>query len=408
MKFERFIAIRYLFAREKNKFISFVSLFSICGIFIGVAALIIVLSVMNGFENEIRTQILDMTAHLSIYSHSKANISNWRELKEKLASFDFIKDSSPFIQEKIAISTRDYNDGIMLRGVDTETELKVNNIGEKMVAGSFFGEEYTGLPPIVLGSSIASRLGVITGDTVFVFSLKNSSQLLGFVSPKVKKFVVGGLFETGMYEFDASMGFIPLEVAQEFFDYGRTVTGLEVKLHNFYKADRYDDQLDKALGFPYYSVTWMEMNKNLFSWMTLEKWAMFIILSLIIGVAVFNIISNLFMVVMEKKVDIGVLKSMGAKAASIRRIFILQGLIVGIIGTVLGLVFGIGVAWAQETYSIITLPPDVYSISSLPVRIQLLDVVMIVLASASLSFLSTLYPAYKASKLAPIDCIRYG
>ncbi|MBN2542711.1 lipoprotein-releasing ABC transporter permease subunit [bacterium] len=412
MRYELYIALRYLLAREKSRFISIVTIFSIGGILIGVCALIIVLSVMNGFEDEIRSKILGTTAHVSVYSFKNRITDNWKELIDKyMTNKDWLIAAAPFIHTKAAISSIAENDGVMIRGVVPEYEFKVNDINKNMYSGIFLSNEYdsTEIPQIVLGKYLAQRLRVITGDTVLLYSLKDRSQSSsGLISPKVKQFVITGIFETGMYEFDAAMVYIHLEAAQEVFNLPNAITGIEMKTRNFYNADKYSKSLEKEMGYPYYGVSWMEMNKNLFSWMTLEKWGMFLILSLIIAVATINIISTLFMVVMEKTRDIGILKSMGASSRNIMRLFILHGLVVGVVGTALGVGFGFLICWLQQTYSIISLPPDVYSISSLPIKMQVIDFVLIAFASLALSLLSAIYPAYKAAKLEPIDAIRYG
>ncbi|MBN1755269.1 lipoprotein-releasing ABC transporter permease subunit [bacterium] len=412
MKYELYIALRYLFAREKNRFISIVTIFSIVGIMIGVGALIIVLSVMNGFEDEVRSKILGTTAHIGIYSYKNRIVSNWDIIQQKhLQSKDWIIASAPFIHTKAAIASVEENDGIMIRGVLPSFEFKVNDINNNMYSGSFFTEEYdtTDIPHIILGKYLAQQLRVITGDTILLYSLKEvKPSSFGFISPKVKQFKVTGIFETGMYEFDAALAYIHLKAAQDFFNMPNAITGIEIKIDNFYNAEKHSKELEKEIGYPYYAVSWMQMNKNLFSWMTLEKWGMFLVLSLIIAVATINIISTLFMVVMEKTRDIGILKSMGAASRNVMRLFIIHGLIVGLTGTILGVGSGFLVCWIQQSYNIISLPPDVYSISSLPIKMQGLDFVIISLASLLLTLASAIYPAYKAAKLEPIEAIRYG
>ena len=409
MRLEPYIAFRYLKSKHKNRFINLVTLFSIGGIFVGVAAIIVVISIMNGMESEIRGRILDTTAHITVFSFKPDNIGDWHELISKIEDFPNVLGASPFIQAKGAIAGPKSSDGVLIRGIDTTYEKHSSEIMDKVYWGEFKLETPdTGLPTIVLGRYLAAEINAQPNDTVSLFILRNSSSSITSHKPIVKKFVVGGIFETGMYDYDDILCYIPLSIAQKLFGMKNNITGIQVKTDDFYKARSISKKLENAIGFPYYCVSWSETNKNLFSWMTLEKWGMFLVLALIIAVAAFNIISTLMMVVMEKTVDIGILKAMGAMNSAVVKIFLIQGIIVGAIGTALGAIIGGTIVWIQQTYHIISLPPEIYSISSLPMQIRFWDIFAIISLSTVLSIISAIYPAWRAAKLKPVDAIRFG
>ncbi len=407
-KFETYIARRYLTAKHKNRFINIVTLFSIGGILIGVGAILVVISIMNGMESEIRGRIIGTTAHITLYSFKREGITDWKAMLKRLEDFSDVEGASPFIYAKGAIAGPKSSDGVMIRGIDTQFERKTSVITDEIYWGDFKLEDSdTSLPTIVLGRYLAGEINAQPGDTVALFILRQKSNSLSAGKPIVKKFLVTGIFESGMFDFDAALCYIPLSRAQKIFGYKNAVSGIQLRIKNFYKAKNVAHKIETALGFPYYAVPWSETNKNLFSWMALEKWAMFLVLALIIAVAAFNIVSTLMMVVMEKTMDIGVMKAMGATDKSLVKIFLLQGTIVGAMGTILGVLIGGAIVWLQQTYHIISLPPDVYSISSLPMKLLPGDVVSVIVLSMALSMLSAVYPAWRAAKLKPVDAIRY-
>jgi lipoprotein-releasing system permease protein len=315
--------------------------------------------------------------------------------------------------------------GVVLRGLSTEDAFKVINLG-KMRSGSVdylsaerrpalgLSEELHSLPGIIIGKELAKTLGVFFLNTVNIVSPVGIATPMGVV-PRTKKFIVAGIFESGFYEYDATLAYLSLRDCQEFLNMTDMVTGIEIKVNDIYKADEIAKAIERRLGFPYWARNWMEMNKNLFSALRLEKIAMFIILSLIVLVAAFNIITALIMVVMEKTKDIAILKSMGATSASIMKIFILQGLIIGAIGTLLGCLGGLAVACNMEAVSSFIenlfgfkiLPGDVYYLSELPSRVNSVDVIIIVIGTMLICFLSTIYPSWRASKLDPAEALRY-
>jgi lipoprotein-releasing system permease protein len=409
MSYEFFIAKRYLKSKRKTKFVSVITLISIGGVLIGVTALDFILSMMNGFEKEVRSRIIGTTAHVSVFSTYEEGIDDYQELIPRIKEANHVEDVAPYIYYKAAIASKTGSDGIVVRGIVPEKERLVTDLERNLKAGSLKleQEEEDELPGILLGATLADRLGVDLGDNLVLFSLKEGSLTTGWSQPKASKLKLRGIFETGMYEYDASMAYISLPTAQKLFNLGTRVTGLHVKLDNLYQAGKVAEQLEEKLGYHYYALDWMHMHKNLFSWMQLEKYAMFIVLSLIVAVAAFNIISTLIMVVIEKRKDIGILKSMGSTNSSIMKIFMFEGLVVGAIGIILGTVFGYILCWIQRSFNIISLPPEIYFISTLPVEMRPLDFILVASAAMILTFLATVYPARRAAQLPPVDAIRY-
>jgi lipoprotein-releasing system permease protein len=408
MSFEFFIAKRYLRSKRKTKFVSVITLISVCGVLIGVTALDFILSMMNGFEKEVRSRIIGTTAHINIFSSYSEGIDNYESLIPQIMSIKHVVNVAPYIYYKAAIASKTGSDGIVVRGIVPEKEEQVTDLKRELKVGSLdldsSGDE---LPGILLGTTLADRLGVELGDNVVLFSLKEGSLTSGWSTPKATKLKVTGIFETGMYEYDASMSYISLPTAQKLFNLGSRITGLQIKLDNLYQAENVSKVLEEKLGPHFYALDWMHMHKNLFSWMTLEKYAMFIVLSLIVAVAAFNIISTLIMVVIEKRKDIGILKSMGCTSTSIMKIFMFEGLVVGILGILLGTFFGYLLCWIQKTFNLVSLPPEIYFINSLPVEMRPFDFILVACAALALTFLATLYPARRAAQLSPVEAIRY-
>jgi lipoprotein-releasing system permease protein len=409
MSYELFIATRYLKSKRRTGFISLVSYISIIGVTIGVAALIIVLSVMNGFETQVRNRIIGADAHIRLGTYRDDGIANVDSVIEKIRGVHHITGISPYIMDKGLVRDAGRTEGVILRGIDPGTVDQVSDLRDQIVHGGLhLGRvDVTGepnLPGIVLGRYLADRLYATLGDTVVVFSPGATGP---FLQPRAKQFTVAGIFETGLYEYDDVFAYVAIPEAQELFHMAGRVTGLEIKLDDFEKAAVVKEVIEQRLGYPYYPRTWFEMHRNLFSWMKIEKWMTFILLSLIIIVAAFNIISSLIMVVLEKKKEIGILKSMGATNAGIRRIFIYEGLAVGIIGTFLGTILGWGLCNLQVRYHFFSLPPDVYFLSELPILMKAGDFILIAVAALLLCFLASVYPASKAAALVPVDAMRY-
>jgi lipoprotein-releasing system permease protein len=408
MSYEFFIAKRYLRSKRKTKFVSVITLISIGGILIGVTALDFILSMMNGFEKEVRSRIVGTTAHVSVFSTYEEGIDNYQELLPAVMETKHVVEVAPYIYYKAAIASKSGSDGIVVRGIDPERETRVTDLKRNLSVGTLeLDPKEEELPGILLGATLAERLNLELGDDVVLFSLKEGSLTSGWSQPKASKLKLAGIFETGMYEYDASLAYISLSTSQKLFNLGERVTGLHVKLDDLYQAGKVAQELEDKLGYHYYALDWMHMHKNLFSWMALEKYAMFIVLSLIVAVAAFNIISTLIMVVIEKRKDIGILKSMGSTNTSIMKIFMFEGLVVGAVGVVSGTVFGYILCWIQRSFNIISLPAEIYFISSLPVDMRPQDFILVASAAMLLTFLATVYPARRAAQLSPVDAIRY-
>jgi lipoprotein-releasing system permease protein len=408
MPYEFFIARRYFKAKRRTGFISVMSFLSFAGVTVGVAALIIVLSVMNGAQSELRNKILGTTAHVIILKHRNQPITEYKELVPKINAQPGIIGSSPFIYTKCMISRRDKVDGLVLRGVDLELEHGVTDIAKNMTAGQIdFEPAAEGLPGIILGLDLADRLGAYLGDTVLVSSAQALKPTPFGLIPKTRQFILNGIFDAGMYEYNSTLGYIGLAQAQDFLEMGRAVTGIEVKIKDIYRAQEAGEKLTELLGPEYRYNDWIRLNWSLFSALKLEKTAMFLILALIILVAALNIVSSLIMTVIEKTREIGILKSMGATSPGIMRIFIFQGLMVGVIGTGLGLGLGYVLCLLLARYQFVKLPPDVYFINKLPVQMQAGDFLLVGGAALLITLAAAVYPAWKASRMEPIEAIRY-
>ncbi len=419
MSYEFFIGLRYLRAKRKRGFISVITLISIIGITVGVMALIIVLSVMGGFEKDLREKIMGVNAHLVVMELGPG-MEEHEAVAAEIAEVDGVTGVTAYIYGQAMLSTSGGVLGVVVRGVDTETIGNVTVLPERIVEGGLeglnvgFRNETGALPGIIIGRELAKTLDARIGDEINVISPQGTRTAAGNM-PRMATFTLAGIFEMGMYEYDSSMAFISVENAQNFFKLGEVVTGLEVKVEDIYKADEIGASIASRLNGPFFIRTWKEMNRNLFSALKLEKIAMFIILALIVVVAALNIVSTLIMVVMEKGKDIAILKSMGATSGSIMKIFMIDGVIIGFIGTALGTIFGVAVAAnLDELVSLIEglfnfklLPPSVYFIDKLPSDVEPSVVVLIALMSLGISFIATLYPSWQASRLQPVEGLRY-
>jgi lipoprotein-releasing system permease protein len=424
MSYESYISLRYLRAKRKQVFVSVITLISITGIVLGVAALIVVLAVMNGFEADLRGKILGINSHAVLMKYT-GPMGNYRAVQETVDSTPGVVASTPFIYSQAMVKNGDAISGVVLRGISPEDAFRVISLG-KMKEGSAQallpeGRPVTGipkdradLPGILIGKELAKNLGLYLYETVSVISPMGTTTPMGMI-PRMKRFLVVGIFESGFYEYDSTLVYLSLRDCQAFLGMDDRVTGIEIKVKDLYQAAEIAKSIEKKLGFPYWARNWMEMNKNLFAALRLEKKVMFIILSLIVLVAAFNIITTLIMVVMEKNKDIAILKSMGATSRSIMKIFILQGVTIGFIGTILGCAGGLLMAWNIEPVSAFIerlfgfkiLPGDVYYLSELPSRVNYGDVAIIVVGTLLISFLSTLYPSWRASRLDPAEALRY-
>ncbi|NLI17110.1 MAG: FtsX-like permease family protein [candidate division Zixibacteria bacterium] len=408
MSLEFHIARRYMSSKHRLGFVSVITAISIGGVIIGTAALVIVLSVMNGFEEEVRSRIIGTGSDIIVSHVTGQPISEWRQLREQIDSVAEVVATSPIIQSKCAIASKTETDGVVVMAIIPEEEAKVSRITDYMLTKSIsFNTQDSNMVGIWLGVNLADRLSAGLNEKVKLFSLKEAaSNISGFI-PKAMNCQVAGIFETGMYEYDANMVYIPLESAQSLFNLGDRITAISVKTNDYNRAEIVGKKIDSVIGYKYYSTSWKTLNKNLFSWMTLEKWASFIILSLIIAVAAFNIISSLIMIVLEKRKEIGILMSLGMSNNRIKKIFIYQGITIGSFGGGVGCLIGYIVCYIQYRFHVITLPAEYYFISALPIKMQLLDFVSVGLAAFILSFLATLYPSARAARMNPVEAIRY-
>ena len=407
MSFETFFSLRYLKAKRKQGFISIITGISILGIMIGVMALIVVLAVMNGFREDLLKKILGVNSHLLILSY-KGGIKDTEAVMGKALKVDGVISATPFIYSQVMIKRAGSISGAILRGLDPATAGKVINIDSMIKGGSLNVLKKSEADPqgIIIGSELSKQIGALPGDTITLVSPIGKLTPLGRVANE-GRFEVKALFESGMYEYDSSLVYLSLTDAQDFLSLGNEVTGIELKVKDINKSDKIGKIIQDKLGYPYWTKDWKMMNKTLFSALKLEKVAMFIILIMIVLVGALNIISSLVMLVMEKTRDIAILRTMGASSKSIMSIFIFQGLFVSIVGTLLGLMSGSFLCHLLAKYKFIKLPPDIYYITTLPVRMEWLDVVTIALAAIIISFLATIYPSWQASKLNPVEALRY-
>ncbi len=420
MPYELFIGLRYLKAKRKSTFISIITLISTAGVALGVMALIIVLAVMTGFENDLKDKILGTNAHVVVLS-STGGISDYDQIMQRLVKIDGVVAATPFIYNQVMLSTGKNVSGVVLRGVDTKTDGKVTNLNRSLVEGKVKGLELPPplagalpLPGIIIGKELAKNLSLFMGDTVNVISPMGNITPLGMI-PKMKQFRVVGIFNTGMYEYDSTLAYVGLDEAQRFLGLGDRVTGIQLRAKDVYGTGEIVKKINRELGFPFYARDWMQMNKNILFALKTEKMVMFIILTLIVLVAAFGIASTLFMVVMEKTKDIAILKSMGATGRSIMRIFVFEGLIIGIFGTIIGVLGGLLVAlnlekivdFVQRVTGFELFSKDVYYLDRFPSMVVPSDVVLISVTAIVISFVATLYPSWQASRMAPAEALRY-
>jgi lipoprotein-releasing system permease protein len=403
-----FIARRYLRQRRKGEgFYSIISIIAIAGVFVGVAALIIALSVLNGFNGELKDRIAGVAPHISIQKFYSNPITpkEYKEVSSKLNKMYEVVGVAPTLMHRSLIQSQFGSEGILLRGVDLELLKKTSSITSSSYP--LDGEWSFANHGIVIGQQLAQNLRVKVGDTVILMSPVNTIMTPVGPIPVVKNYVVRGIFDAGFYDYNMVMVFIDLHDAQALYGYGNQITNIDVRLRDPLLSPRVSQRIRTEIGYPYTPVDWLYENKNLFAALKMQKAVVFIVLTLIILVAAFNIVATLIMTVMRKTREIGILKAIGMTSAGVMRVFTTFGLLIGIIGTFLGTAFGVLVSWFVDKFKIIKLPSEVWYIDTVPVRVQWLDLVLIAVAAIAITFLATIYPARRASKLDPVEAIRY-
>lgn len=412
MSLEWFIARRYLASRRGAQFLSLITLIAIGGVFVGVMALIVVTAVMSGLQDDLREKILGTNPHIWVTTYGEnMEVQAWEGTLGRVRNVPGVGAAAPFVHAEVALATPGgYGQAAILRGVDPDAEGEpITDIVRQIRAGEVrLGDTESEYPPLLMGAGLAERVTAYPGEVVNVISLQGVQvSAMGSIVPRIRRFEVVGQFRTGMFEYDNSFMYTTLEAAQELTGLGDAVTGIEVRLPDAMQASEVADRIEDEFGFPYRAIDWMSENSSLFSALQLEKMAMGIILLLIVIVAAFNIISTLVMVVTDKTREIGILKSMGLKASQVQRIFMLQGIVIGTVGSVLGAGGGLLLVWLLDEYQFIEIPGDVYFIDRLPVAFDPLEIGIILGASLLISFLATLYPARQAARLLPVEAIRH-
>lgn len=394
MRPEWLISWRYLVTKRKEKFISLISLISVLGVAIGVAALIVVIAVMTGFDKDLRDKIVGNYSHITVSGDPAIESAEYGDIRTLLEKNPHVRGMSPFIQGQVLIKERERFFGVNLRGIDPESEPRVTKIRQYLTQGTLGDLKDNS---VIVGRELAGYLGLVRGQEITIYS------------PQGKQFnlKVAGIFASGMYEYDLNLIFTNLKTAQETLALKDRLSGVAVKLDNLYLADKVKEDLEATLGMNYNLKTWTEANQNFFAALELEKLTMFIILALIVLVASFNIVSTLMVMVVEKTKDIGILKALGMSSAQIRKIFTCEGLLIGTAGTLLGTLGGVSLCALLKKYQFIKLPRDIYYIDRLPVSLAWSDIGLIVAAALVITLVATVYPARKAAGLQPVEALRY-
>ena len=407
MRFELFVALRYLFSRRKQTFIYVISLMSILGVAIGVGALVVVLGVYNGLTTDMRDKILGANAHGIVLSYLPSALEQNEDVLQRVRSVQGVTGATPFIYTEVMLSGGGGVKGVVLRGIDPQTAPSVLSMLRQMRVGTAAGLEREGAPGVIIGDELAKKLHLTEGSRVNLLSPSGQKTASGH-APRIRSFEVVGIFKTGMFEYDSSLAFVSLAAARDVLGLPENyLSGVEITVDDLFAADTICARLAEELGAPFYVRSWMEMNANLFAALKLEKIGMFILLTMVVLIGSFSIVTSLVMLVMEKTRDIAIMMSMGATRGMIRRIFMLQGTIIGVIGTLLGYTFGLSLGWLLKRYQFIKLPENVYTLDHLPIIITVSDVFIVGASAMLLCFLATLYPARQAARLEPAEALRY-
>jgi lipoprotein-releasing system permease protein len=429
MRFELFVAARYLRAKRRQAVIGVITGISIAGVAAGVASLVVALAINNGFRQDLQDRLLGSTSHINLLRIQSDGISDWRPLMDRLSKEPHIVAAAPAIYEQVLISRGPRARGAVLKGMIPSEERKVSDLLKSVTIGSadaldsknvaqgahsnqsptdLQGVEnrIAAMPPIILGKDMADELGATVGSVVLVTSPQGELTPFGMV-PKYDRFCVVGIFDSGFFDYDSSWAFIRLSDAQQLFGLGDLVSVLEFKVDDIYKADRISKEIEQAAGKGFMTTNWMEQNKPLFRALRLERLVTFITIGLIVFVAALNILISLTMMVMEKTRDIAVLISMGTRKSQVRRIFIAQGVLIGVVGTAIGLVLGYALSFAGGHYHLLSLAPEVYSIDYVPFAPRAMDGVLVAFVAIGISLIATIYPSWSAARILPAEALRY-
>ena len=409
---ELFIGLRYIRAKRNNHFVSFIAFISIAGVALGVFALIVVLSVMNGFGNELRDRTLSMTSHATVSGYD-GYLSDWSAAIDLARQHEQVVAAAPYIRKEVMLSNGRRVSGSLIRGIQPEMESKVSLVESNMISGSLLDLK-AGEYGLVLGRELANSLGVYEGDRITVITPQASITAVG-VMPRIRRFRVVGVFEVGMHQFDASMAYMHIEDAAKLFSYKDKVNGIRLKLTDLFEAPRITREIEKTFGEDYWVKDWSKQHKNFFRALQTEKTVMFIILLLMVSVAALNIVSTLMMTVTDKESDIAILRALGMRPSSIMIIFIIQGAFIGLFGTLIGVGAGVPVAlnvfeivsWLEQLFNTDFLPSDVYYISDIVADVKFSEVATYALSAFSVTILATIYPAWRASRTLPAEALRY-
>lgn len=412
MSFEFFLARRYFWAQRRSLSSGLIALFSALGVMIGTWLLIFVLSAINGFENEVTRQLIGKDAHIEITRHRFEPVEGHAALREELLEHSEVTRAAPFILSKTVISHDKNQDGILVYGIDPGLSRDVIGISESVTRGGFRLDSLPDaggrmFPSILLGHALAARLGARPDDKVFLADFSQSDFLSGGVMPRIQPCIVAGTFESGMHQYDETLAYVSLATAQRLFGMPGAVTGLQLRVRDPLRSPDVAVELEERLGFPYLAVDWQAKNANLIKWMAYEKVLVGLALGIIILIAAFNIVSSLIMVVNDKTREIGILRAMGATRRSVRRIFVIEGMLVGLTGSLAGTALGLLSYWAQREFGIIRLPGDVYFVTMLPVELRWIDVGAVLLLTNFLCGVATLPPAFRAARQDPVEAIRH-
>jgi len=404
LNYKYFIAKRYLFSKKDSKFVSFITYISILGVALGVATLIITVSILNGFEKEVKDKVAGLVSHIQIKSFLPEGLSDYEYAIEKIKlEIPEVKSISPIVQKEAVIRNRETVEGIILKGIVPETDLSTAR--NRVVAGDFDLQIIDStFSRLIVGDKLAKKLGLKVGEKVIVFGLKGIPS--PFNQPKIKQFIISGLYETGLRDYDDIIIYTDLKTAQDLFDLNGNVTGIEMNVKDIDKVEDTVLEIKKRIGYPYYPKSLFKLYKGLFTWVELHKEPTPIILGLIIIVATFNIIGTLLMLVLEKTQSVGVLKSLGSSKMDILKIFLFDGLIIGILGIIFGNILGIGISLAELKYKFFKLPEQYY-MKNVPILLESEYIILISCVTLALVFLATIIPAYLASRFEPVKSMRF-